>query len=284
MFQELQMEPPMQPQQLHIAMRVTKTPIKIMLIAEQRVVRDALTTLFEIEPGFNVVGAVADQREAAASIVALAPDIVLVSVSGRMLHRVFKSLYVALGSSGPRTIVLATTAEKSYIAQANHLGASGILLKDTSPDVLYESVRSVAAGHSWFGRQQVADLPAVLESDSNHRRNAFGLTPRELEIIAAVGRGATNQQIATELAITRDTVKHHLSNIFTKTGVFTRLQLAVFAMHQSITVDANAAAVAVKTSTRSPRSAEVEACVRVSQSHRAAATAGIVAGGNFRVS
>ena len=110
-----------------------------------------------------------------------------------------------------------------------------ILLKKMSTEVLYASVHSVAAGHCWFGLERVDVLSEQLGSLNPVQSNQFGLTRRELEIIEAVRRGHTNKTIAGQLSIAQDTIKHHLTNIYNKIGVFTRLQLAVFAIdHQLV--------------------------------------------------
>jgi DNA-binding NarL/FixJ family response regulator len=212
-------------------------PIEILLVDEQLIFREGLKRLLQTESEFMVVGDASDPDAALKAIERLQPDVLVVSLSGRLLARMMQTLQdlVAAGNH-VRTILLTTTIEKAHIVQAQQLGVAGILLKETSPAVLYESVRSVAAGRCWLGQQPLDDLVEGLRHLSPSNKNRFGLTPRELEIVEAVRRGDTNKVIARDLAITQDTVKHHLTNIFTKIGVFTRLQLAVFAMNHKLGV------------------------------------------------
>jgi len=119
------------------------------------------------------------------------------------------------------------------------LGARGVVLKDCGTEILMRSIRSVLAGEYWVGREPVSNLMQYLRGlmDSStkiSRQKRFGLTPRELDIVSAVVAGFANKEIAEHFKISEDTVKHHLSNIFDKTGVSTRLELALFAVNQAL--------------------------------------------------
>jgi DNA-binding NarL/FixJ family response regulator len=113
-------------------------------------------------------------------------------------------------------------------------------MKDTSPPLLFKSIRRVRAGEFWVGREMVAKLVAALvlggrESAPPPRDGVpFSLTPREREIVAAVASGYTNRQMANRLGIAEDTIKHHLTNVFDKTGASNRLELALFAIHYGL--------------------------------------------------
>jgi DNA-binding NarL/FixJ family response regulator len=94
------------------------------------------------------------------------------------------------------------------------------------------------AGQYWVGRETISNLVeylrGLLAPPPTPKQRKFGLTPRELEIVSAVVAGYTNKDIAAHYKISEDTVKHHLSNIFDKLGVSTRLELALFAVHQDL--------------------------------------------------
>ena len=212
--------------------------IDILLLGDQLIFREGLRKLFEGEPSFAVVGDTADPDQAVKMIAVLRPDIVVVSLSGRSLSRALRKLRHVSADIHVRTILLTTTMEKTTVVQAQELGASGVLWKDTSPQVLFESVRAVAAGLCWLGRGPLNSLAEVQPRPDSIHKNSFGLTERELQVIRAVVRGDSNKMIASQLAIAQHTVKRHLANIFTKTGLFSRLQLAVFAMDHRLTADA----------------------------------------------
>src|SRR5260370_4201674 len=144
------------------------------------------------------------------------------------------------GSSSPvRVILLAAAAEKSQIVEALQLGARGVVLKDSATQLLLKSIQTVMSGEYWVGRESVSNLVQYLRSmiqssGEEARQKKFGLTPRELEIVSAVVAGYANKEIAHYFKISEDTVTHHLSNIFDKLGVSTRLELALFAVNQAL--------------------------------------------------
>ena len=212
------------------------TPIDIVLVGEQLIFREALRKLFDGEPGFRVVGDAPDADQASTAIAALKPDVVIVSLWGRLLPRMLRKLErLTAAGSHTRTILLTTTIEETNIVQAHELGVSGILLKETTPQMLFESVRAVAAGQCWLDQEPVHDLGQGRQHSSPDHHNRFGLTNRELEILEAVLRTETNRAIASQLSIRQDSVRHHLTNIFTKVGVLSRLQLAEYALSHRLT-------------------------------------------------
>jgi DNA-binding NarL/FixJ family response regulator len=112
-------------------------------------------------------------------------------------------------------------------------------LKDSATQIHLKSIRAVMNGEYWVGRESVSNLVqylrSMVEASSNEpRKKNYGLTPRELEVVSAVVAGYANKEIAQHFKISEDTVKHHLSNIFDKVGVSTRLELALFAVNQSL--------------------------------------------------
>ena len=132
-----------------------------------------------------------------------------------------------------RVILLTAAAEKNQIVEALQLGARGVVLKDSATQLLLKAIHAVMAGEYWVGRESVSNLVQYLRnlvesSGEDARKREFGLTPRELEIVSAVVAGYSNKEIAEY------TVKHHLSNIVDKPGVSTRLELALFAVNQSL--------------------------------------------------
>lgn len=137
-----------------------------------------------------------------------------------------------------RVILLTAVAEKGQIVEALQLGARGVVLKDSATQILLKSIRAVMNGEYWVGRESVSNLVlylrSLVDSAAAPKQRKFGLTPRELEIVSAVVAGYANKEIAEHFKISEDTVKHHLSNIFDKVGVSTRLELALFAVNQAL--------------------------------------------------
>ena len=213
-------------------------PIRILIADDHPIFRDGLRRLLEAEPDLKVVGEACDGAEAVKLVRQLRPDILLLDLA-MPRHPGLEALREM--SSGPsnsvRVILLTAAAEKNQIVEALQLGARGIVMKDSATQLLLKSIHTVMAGEYWVGRESVSNLVQYLRmlvqsSGEEARQKKFGLTPRELEI--AVVAGYSNKEIAEYFKISEDTVKHHLSNIFDKLGVSTRLELALFAVNQSL--------------------------------------------------
>jgi two-component system nitrate/nitrite response regulator NarL len=209
------------------------------LIADDHpIFRRGLRNLLEAQQAFRVVAEAADGVEAVTLAKQLKPDLVLLDLamprySGLEALRDLISLPAA-----PRVIVLATANENSQIVEALELGAQAVVLKEWSPEMLIQSINTVNAGQYWMGHETVAGLLQALrdrrsDRELNRTRN-FGLTPRQLEIVEMIAAGHTNRAIAEDFRISDQTVKHHLTSIFSKLGVSTRLELALFAVNHSI--------------------------------------------------
>jgi DNA-binding NarL/FixJ family response regulator len=139
---------------------------------------------------------------------------------------------LAAGRDRVRTLILTGSADREKIASAIDLGARGVVDKTDAVECLIDAIRSVATGAYWAGRRRADDVDALkreLRLHDHVRRDPFNLTDRQREIIAGVVSGLTNPQIAARLSISPETVKHHLTQIFHKTGVSTRLELALLA-------------------------------------------------------
>jgi DNA-binding NarL/FixJ family response regulator len=217
-------------------------PIRIVIADDHPIFRDGLRRLLESEPNLKVVGEACDGAEAVKLARQLKPEILLLDLA-MPRHPGLEALREMSTGAGPnnsvRVILLTAAAEKNQIVEALQLGARGVVLKDSATQLLLKSIHTVMAGEYWVGRESVSNLVQYLRtlvqsSGEEARQKKFGLTPRELEIVSAVVAGYSNKEIAEYFKISEDTVKHHLSNIFDKLGVSTRLELALFAVNQSL--------------------------------------------------
>jgi len=218
-----------------IQKRVAVRAIGVLIVEDHTVVRSGLCLLFKSQPDIHVVGEATDGESAVPMARRLRPDILLLDLS---LPRK-SGMQVLRELSGSnfhgKTIVLTASIDRQEIVEAVRLGARGIVMKDSSPELLFKSIRSVMAGQYWLKRSSVSDVAQQLHSLTRQSAIApfvsapFSLTARQLQIVAEVVAGCCNKDIAEKLSISDQTVKNHISAIFDKVGVSTRLELALFA-------------------------------------------------------
>jgi len=212
--------------------------VRIIIADDHPIFRDGLRRLLESEHDFAVVAEASDGVEAVSLVRKLKPEVLLLDLAMPRRHGIEALREMSSSSMPVRTILLTAAAEKSQIVEALQLGARGLVMKDSATQILLRSIRAVMNGEYWVGRESVSDLVeylrSLMESSGRRARQAYGLTPRELQIVSAVVAGYANKEIAEHFKISEDTVKHHLSNIFDKLGVSTRLELALFAVNQSL--------------------------------------------------
>ncbi len=216
--------------------------VRILIADDHAIFRDGLRRLLEAEPGFRVVGEAADGAEAVQLACQLQPDILLLDLA-MPRHSGLEALRGLERSSTPvRIILLAASVEKDQVVEALQLGARGVVLKESTTQLLHQSIRRVMAGQYWLGHQSVSDLVGALRdvlpaTGGKPRHKTFGLTPRELEIVATIVAGYANKDIAQKFSLSEQTIKHHLTNIFNKLGVSNRLELALFAVNHHLLGD-----------------------------------------------
>ena len=217
--------------------------IRIVIADDHPIFRDGLRRLLEAEPGLKVIGEASDGADAVRLARQLKPDIMLLDLAMPRVPglEALRDLSVGSGTNGVKVILLTAAAEKHQIVEALQLGARGVVLKDSATQLLLKSIHTVMTGEYWVGREAVSNLVQYLRnlvqsSGEEAKQKKFGLTPRELEIVSAVVAGYSNKEIAEYFKISEDTVKHHLSNIFDKLGVSTRLELALFAVNQALPI------------------------------------------------
>jgi two-component system, NarL family, nitrate/nitrite response regulator NarL len=214
-----------------------KKNIRIMIADTQPIFRDGFRALLETERDFRVV-AQAPSGEAVLGLVQQCePDILILDMTAPKLMGT-EVLRQLSGMGLPvRVLVLTTEIGANETVQALNLGARGVVLKNSTSAMLFECIRHVMAGEYWVPPDSIASLVERLRHSPPRptpRSTQFGLTGRELEIILEVVSGASNPEIARKLSISEQTVKHHLTHIFDKLGVYTRVELALFAVNHKL--------------------------------------------------
>jgi len=210
----------------------------VLIVDDHATFRDSVRKLIQSENGFSVAGEAVDGREAVEKTRELRPDVLLLDLAMPRRNGLDALRELASSSSPARTIVLTAAIEKSQLVEALRLGARGVVLKDSAIEVLPEALHSVMAGQYWVARETVGGLIEALRSVASPAETRpdprFDLTEREFDIVKAVVAGCSNKDIASEFSISEHTVKHHLSSIFDKLGVSSRLELALFALNHEL--------------------------------------------------
>jgi DNA-binding NarL/FixJ family response regulator len=196
------------------------------------------------EPGFEVVGEANDGDEAITQTLELEPDVLLLDLAMPKLPGLEAMRAIMNRSPRVKIVLLTSLISTQQIIEALQIGARGIVLKDSVASDLGESLRAVLSGDYWIGGKRVVNLLSALhdlmqQAAAVPEKKTYGLTPRELEVVTCIVEGCSNKDIAKQFTISEETVKRHLSNIFDKTGVSTRLELALFAIsHKLVDIDA----------------------------------------------
>jgi two-component system nitrate/nitrite response regulator NarL len=217
--------------------------IRIVVADDHPVVRFGVKNMLLSEPGFRVVGEADDGDEAITQTLGLEPDILLLDVQMPRLPGLEAMRAIMSRSPRVKIILLTSTISTQQIIEALQIGARGIVLKDAVAEDLSESLRAVLSGDYWIGGERVVNLLKALhdlmqQAAAISEKKTYGLTPREIEVVTCIVQGCSNKDIAKQFLISEETVKRHLSNIFDKTGVSTRLELALFAIGHKL-VDPN---------------------------------------------
>lgn len=220
-------------------MRRARRRIRLLIADDEALFREALRLLLETRPDFKVVGFAADGVEAVALTRKLKPDVLLLDLAMPRLPGLEALRSIAEGSLPVRTILVTGSMTRGEVLTALLHGAHGIVMKGAPPDQLFESIHAVMKGQYFIQPDAVSILVTAVRNSRGEAQRVppsrrFNLTPRELEVVKAIVEGHSNKDIARMLGVTEPTVKHHLTSIFDKVGVSTRLELALFAMHHRI--------------------------------------------------
>lgn len=214
-------------------------PIRILLADDHPVVRIGVRKMLQADHVLQVVGEASDGDEAITLTLELLPDILLLDLQMPRLPGLEAMRAIMSGSPRVKIILLTSTISTQQIIEALQVGARGIVLKDALSDHLTAAVRAISSGDYWIGGRRVVNLVGelheLMQKAAPPPRKTYGLTPRELEVVGCIIEGCSNRDIAKQFGLSEETVKRHLSNTFDKTGVSTRLELALFAItHQLV--------------------------------------------------
>ncbi len=204
--------------------------IRLVVADDHPFILDGLDQLFRGEADCDIVARTSNGEEALAAVEKYRPDVLVLDV--RMPHMDGIELLRRLQQKElpTRVVLLTASLEDARLLEAFRLGASGLVLKESAPRLLVQSVRQVAAGEqSWNGKAIAGALRLVLQREQAAASLSAALTPREVEVTKMVASGLRNKEIASRLAITEGTVKFHLHSIYEKLGIDGRYALIGYA-------------------------------------------------------
>ena len=213
--------------------------IRVLVVDDQSMIRGGFEALLNSEPGIEVVGTAEDGDGITEVVGRTRPDVVLMDIRMPNVGGLEATREVlAMPGTPPRIIMLTTFDADEYVFAALRAGASGFLLKDSTPQELVQAVRVVAAGESLLAprvtRALIADFVARPQRPGGADASLSALTERELDVLRLIARGLANREIAAELVMAEQTVKTHVSRMLGKLMLRDRTQLVVAAYESGL--------------------------------------------------
>jgi DNA-binding NarL/FixJ family response regulator len=210
----------------------------VVVADDQTVVREGIVMLLGLLPGVEVVGAAGDGEEAVQLVAELAPDVVLMDLRMPRCDGVEATRRIRAEYPGTQVVVLTTFADDESLFPALRAGARGYLTKDAGGDEIVRAVHSVLSGDAGLSpsiqRRLLERLSEPAPGPTEPAEPPDGLTAREIEVLELISEGLSNTEIGRKLHVSTATVKTHINNIFTKTGLKDRAQAVRYAYAKGI--------------------------------------------------
>jgi DNA-binding NarL/FixJ family response regulator len=218
---------------------VSGPTVRVLIVDDDDLMRAGLAAVLSSDETIEVVGETGRGRDALPRARELRPDVVLMDVRMPDLDGIAATREVLSASPDVKVVILTTFEDDEYLFGALSAGASGFLLKRTTPEELIAAIHTVAAGDALLSPavtrtviDRAAQQPTV---DRSARERLEQLTPRERGVLELVARGLSNAEIAAELVIEESTVKTHVKRVLSKLGLRDRIQAVIFAYETGVT-------------------------------------------------
>jgi RNA polymerase sigma factor (sigma-70 family) len=212
--------------------------VRVLIADDDDLMRAGLKAVLSSDPSIELVGEAADGRAAIEQVRALAPDVVLMDVRMPDLDGIAATRELTATAPAAKVLMLTTFEEDEYIFGGLAAGAAGFMLKRTSPEELIAAIHTVAAGDSLLSpsvtKRVITEMAQTPRRDDRLRERLDALTPREQEVLALIGRGLSNGEIAAELVVEESTVKTHVKRILQKLQLRDRVHAVIVAYESGL--------------------------------------------------
>jgi DNA-binding NarL/FixJ family response regulator len=220
--------------------------IRILIVSSHTMFRDGLKQILNAEPGFNVIADAGNKDQSEKLLDEQTPDVLLLDLNDSPPHACPNlQILECLGEKKWKIlpILLIPSYDEEQIVEALKMGVRGIFRKQLGTSLLFKCIRSVMRGEYWMGHDVTCGLINSLKSLHKDKERGqeilgCGLSARELQVIQEIAFGSSNKDIAQTLSISEQAVKYRLSNIFRKTGISDRMELARFVIRHQLVREA----------------------------------------------
>lgn len=214
---------------------VSTRQVRVIVVDDQVLLREGVASLLERDARITVVGLGGTGRDAVALVDELRPDVALVDIRMPVLDGIAATREIKSRWPQTHVMILTSLTEDGLVIEGLDAGASGYVLKDSTPDVLIADVLAIAAGGNVLHPNVARQVAALLGKQNQARRDNYdGLTQRELQILSMLARGMAAKEIARAVHISEKTVRNHLSHIYAKLGISDRSQLMLWAIKKGL--------------------------------------------------
>src|SRR5262244_3098533 len=227
--------------------------LSILVATDSPILRDALRAIITPTKDMKLLGCIENHTEIVSRARELSPNLVILDTS--FASDSLPSVIDTIVGQNSKVLLIGGEMDNAQVIDALFRGASGVIGRKSTPDLVCRSIRAVVSGEFWVSRQVTTKLVEVLRTEAQtdgsgstiaralkssrapagaSGGNNFGLTKRELQVISALVEGQSNKDIAATFGVSEYTVKHHLTNVFDKLGVYNRLELVLFAIRNQL--------------------------------------------------
>jgi NarL family two-component system response regulator LiaR len=209
------------------------THITVLIVDDHPLMRQAMCLALETEPDMTVAAEASDGRQAVDMALTLQPDVVVMDLYLPHLDGLAATREILAQNPAARILVITSSTEDAPVVAALQAGATGYLLKDAASDTLLEAIRLVAAGQTFIPPNVAAKLAGGLRQSAPPPPAPPPLTRREHEVMALLGEGLTDDEMARQLSLTVSTVRVHIFNMLRKLGLQNRQQAVLYLLKQN---------------------------------------------------